>query len=120
MEQVDIMANRPKVKAAYRYEVVDTEKTPTIAGKRFHFIGVGGVGMSGLAKVMLKNKAIVTGSDQIRSSATDKLSELGADIKTGHCADNLHPQTEAVVISAAVTENNPELMLRKGKGLQGL
>ncbi len=95
MEQLEIKPFRQKIKAVYRYEVVDTEKTPIIAGKRFHFIGAGGVGMSGLAKVMLKNKAIVTGSDQTRSAATDKLCQLGAQIKTGHCEENLHPQTEA-------------------------
>ena len=116
MEQLVIKPLRAKVKAAYRYEVVDIEKTPQIAGRRFHFIGVGGVGMSGLAKIMLKNKAIVTGSDQTRSTVTDKLCELGADIKTGHCADNLHSQTDAVVISAAVTENNPELAYARAKG----
>jgi UDP-N-acetylmuramate--alanine ligase len=116
MEQSGTQIFRPKIKAVYRYEVVDTEKTPQIAGGRFHFIGAGGVGMSGLAKVMLKNKAIVTGSDQTPSAVTDKLCELGADIKTGHCVENLHPHTEAVVISAAVTENNPELMHARARG----
>jgi len=115
MGQSGTQTFRQKIKAVYRYEVVDTEKTPQIAGRRFHFIGAGGVGMSGLAKVMLKNKAIVTGSDQTRSIATDKLCELGADIKTGHCAENLHSHTEAVVISAAVRESNPELIQARAK-----
>ncbi len=116
MEQLEIKPFRQKIKAVYRYEVVDTEKNPIVAGRRFHFIGAGGVGMSGLAKVMLKNKAIVTGSDQTRSTATDKLCELGANIKTGHCEENLHQQTQAVVISAAVRESNPELAHARAKG----
>jgi len=115
MGQSGTQTFRQKIKAVYRYEVVDTEKTPQIAGRRFHFIGAGGVGMSGLAKVMLKNKAIVTGSDQTRSIATDKLCELGADIKTGHCVENLHSHTEAVVISVAVRESNPELIQARAK-----
>jgi len=116
MEQLEIKPFRPKIKVVYRYEVVDTEKTPQIAGKRFHFIGAGGVGMSGLVKVMLKNKAIITGSDQTPSAVTNKLCELGADIKAGHSAEHLNPQTDAVVISAAVRESNPELMHAKAKG----
>ncbi len=84
--------------------------TAVVAGKRFHFIGAGGIGMSGLAKLLLKNNAIVTGSDQNPSPVTDMLIDSGADIRIGHCQDNLEEQTDAVVISAAVKEDNPELV----------
>jgi len=92
------------------------DSVTSIAGKRFHFIGAGGVGMSGLAKLLLKHKAIVAGSDQMPSGVIDKLCQSGADIKIGHSADNLDPQTDAVVISAAIREDNPELKLAHKMG----
>lgn len=78
--------NNPGIKAAHRFEVVDEHATLrssdslrstssglSLAGKKFHFIGAGGVGMSGLAQLLMKNNAIVTGSDQTASSVTDRL-----------------------------------------------
>jgi UDP-N-acetylmuramate--alanine ligase len=88
-----------------------------IAGKRFHFIGAGGVGMSGLAQLLIKNSGLVTGSDQEQTAVTDRLCELGADIKIGHNEKHLDPAADAVVISAAITEENPELKLARCKGL---
>ena len=90
----------------------------SIADKRFHFIGAGGVGMSGLAQLLMKNRAFVTGSDQTQSSVIDKLCESGADIKIGHNAANLEPQTDAVVVSAAIKQDNPELKLARERGLK--
>lgn len=87
-----------------------------LAGKRFHFIGVGGIGMSGLAALLMKNNAIVAGSDQTASEVINKLSQKGADIKIGHSIENLSPQTDAVVISAAIKEDNPELKLARERG----
>ena len=87
-----------------------------VAGKRFHLIGAGGVGMSGLAVLLMKNNAIVTGSDQTPTQVTKHLSELGAVIKIGHDAANFDSETDAVVISAAITEENPELKLARQKG----
>ena len=87
-----------------------------VAGKRFHLIGAGGIGMSGLAALLIKNDAIVTGSDQTPTDVTDILRRLGADIKIGHDAENLGPQTDAVVISAAISENNPELQAARHRG----
>lgn len=72
--------------------------------------------MSGLAKILLKNKAIVSGSDMTESSVVDKLNEMGGKLKIGHRADNLDPHTDAVVISAAVKETNPELMAARASG----
>jgi len=92
------------------------DSVTSIAGKRFHFIGAGGIGMSGLAKLLIKHKAVVAGSDQTATAVTDKLCELGADIKIGHSPDNINPQTDAVVISAAVKEDNPELKLARKRG----
>jgi len=87
-----------------------------VAGKRFHFIGAGGVGMSGLAKLLLKNGAVVTGSDRMASGVVENLCRLGAEVKIGHNAGNFGPETEAVVISAAIEGDNPELKLARERG----
>ena len=104
------------VKAAHRYEVVETMNRPKIAGARYHFIGAGGVGMSGLARFLLEKKALVSGSDQAGGATTARLNGLGADIHVGHSAENLSPGTDTVVISAAIRETNPELQLARQRG----
>ncbi|OHB80068.1 MAG: UDP-N-acetylmuramate--L-alanine ligase [Planctomycetes bacterium RBG_16_55_9] len=87
-----------------------------LAGKKFHFIGAGGVGMSGLAQLLMKNHAVVAGSDQMPSEATENLRRMGADIRIGHNAWNLGMGTNAVVVSAAIREDNPELKLAREQG----
>ena len=89
-----------------------------LAGKRFHFIGAGGVGMSGLAQLLMKNNALVSGSDQTRTEVTDNLGTMGADIRIGHSAENVNPQADAVVVSAAIGDNNPELKLARARGVK--
>jgi UDP-N-acetylmuramate--alanine ligase len=99
--------------------VADIENgTCSFTGKRLHFIGAGGVGMSGLARLLIKNHAIVSGSDQEQTAVTDRLCEWGADIKIGHNENHLDPAADAVVISAAIKEDNPELKLARRKGLK--
>jgi UDP-N-acetylmuramate--alanine ligase len=105
-------------KAACGYEAVDINSAAGIAGKRFHFIGAGGIGMSGLAQLLIRHRGVVAGSDQTASGVIEKLREMGADIKIGHSAENLNPETDAVVISAAIKENNPELKLARQRGLK--
>jgi UDP-N-acetylmuramate--alanine ligase len=109
-------SGKQRVKAAHKYEVVEGPNRPNVVEKRFHFIGAGGIGMSGLAQLLIRNNAIVAGSDQTASGVTDKLCEMGADIKIGHHPDNLDPETDAVVISAAIKDDNPELRLARKKG----
>jgi len=106
------------VKAVHRYEVVNfsPDLSGSLAGKKFHFIGAGGIGMSGLAQLLIKQNAIVAGSDQTATAVTEKLSELGADIKIGHSPSNLSPEMNAVVISAAIKPDNPELKLAQRQG----
>jgi UDP-N-acetylmuramate--alanine ligase len=118
MKQQDIRTRQKKVKAVRRYEVVGSRKKVSVAGKRFHFIGAGGIGMSGLAQLLIKHSGIAAGSDQTASDVTEKLCEIGADIKIGHSAENLNSKTDAVVISAAIKEDNPELKLARQKGLK--
>jgi len=101
-----------------RGAMVNADGSTSVAGKKFHFIGAGGIGMSGLAKLLMKHRATVTGSDQTVSDVVEGLCRLGARIKTGHSADNLPADTDAVVISAAVTEDNPELKLARQRKLK--
>jgi len=89
-----------------------------LAGKRFHFIGAGGIGMSGLAALLVKHKAKVTGSDQSGGIVIDRLNLSGADIKIGHKEHNLDPAADAVVISAAIRDDNPELKLARQLGIR--
>src|SRR5580704_10543899 len=77
--------------------------------KHVHFVGIGGIGMSGLAEVLLELGYRVTGSDLKRSPATDRLAARGAVIFEGHAAQNLD-SAKAVVVSSAVRPDNPEVV----------
>jgi UDP-N-acetylmuramate--alanine ligase len=72
--------------------------------------------MSGLARLLLGKKAIVTGSDQNHGAAVSRLNEMGARIYAGHSADHLDPATDVVVVSAAIRESNPELQQARRQG----
>ena len=98
------------------WAAVGTADRLALAGKKFHFIGAGGVGMSGLAQILMNNHAIVAGSDQMSSEITENLCRSGADISIGHNAVNLSPETDAVVVSAAIKEHNPELKCARQRG----
>ena len=87
-----------------------------ISRKKYHFIGAGGIGMSGLAKLMLSQGAVVSGSDQEATAVTQGLNDLGADIRICHSAANIHGPYDAVVISAAIRVNNPELTVAREQG----
>ena len=86
-------------------------------GKNYHFIAVGGIGMSGLAKYLLERGESVSGSDICDSKYVNKLKEMGAKIYIGHDESNL-PSDSIVVLSTAIRENNPELMKAKQEGMQ--
>ncbi|MEN6385258.1 MAG: UDP-N-acetylmuramate--L-alanine ligase [Phycisphaerales bacterium] len=89
------------------------EKKTPMEGKKYHFIGIGGVGTSALAAVLMKEKAFVSGSDMQSSNLTERLNESGATVKIGHCAENLPKELDGVIISAAVKPDNPELLEAK-------
>jgi UDP-N-acetylmuramate--alanine ligase len=76
--------------------------------KHVHFVGIGGIGMSGIAEVLLNLGYRVSGSDLAESAVTRHLKRLGATISKGHAAENI-AGANAVVISSAVTEDNPEV-----------
>ena len=76
--------------------------------RRVHFIGIGGSGMSGIAELLANLGYAVTGSDQKRSSVTDRLSELGIVVAEGHAAHQVG-DADVVVVSSAVKPTNPEV-----------
>ncbi len=77
--------------------------------QRIHFIGIGGIGMSGIAEILLTMGYTVSGSDLKRSAVTDRLLGMGARIFEGHAASNASA-SDVVVTSSAVAKNNPEVM----------
>ena len=78
--------------------------------KKIHFVGIGGIGMSGIAEILLNQGFIVSGSDIARSENTDYLESLGSEIYIGHSEDNVK-DAEVVVYSSAVDPmNNPETL----------
>ena len=81
-----------------------------------HFVGIGGIGMSGLAEVLLELGYPVTGSDLKRTPITDRLAARGAVIYEAHAAANLGG-AKAVVVSSAVRPENPELMEARKRNL---
>src|SRR5947209_5253639 len=76
--------------------------------QRIHFVGIGGIGMSGIAEVLLNLGYKVSGSDLRESSVTQRLASLGALIFIGHRAENV-TGAEAVVTSSAIARDNPEI-----------
>lgn len=76
--------------------------------RRLHFIGIGGIGMSGIAEILVNLGYTVTGSDIRESPITERLSNLGIQVFIGHAREHLG-DPEAVVTSSAISGNNPEL-----------
>ena len=82
-----------------------------------HFIGIGGSGMSGLARMFLQRGIRVSGSDRADSAALRELAELGATVHVGHDAANLADDVDTVVHTGAIWAENPEFLLAKERGL---
>lgn len=75
----------------------------------YHFIGIGGIGVSAIARMMQMRGKKVSGSDNSQSEITDDLKNLGIDIKIGQQAENIPADTEVVVYTVAIPEDNPEM-----------
>jgi UDP-N-acetylmuramate--alanine ligase len=114
---VQITDYRP-VKCAHQFYVAlakagvgnrDMAKKSPAENKKYHFIGIGGVGTSALAAVLMKEKAIITGSDMQSSALTERLSGSGVKVVIGHSTAHLPEKLDGVIISAAVKDDNPEL-----------
>ncbi|NEA97801.1 UDP-N-acetylmuramate--L-alanine ligase [Streptomyces sp. SID13726] len=76
---------------------------------RPHFIGIGGAGMSGIAKILAQRGAKVAGSDAKESATAEALRGLGATVHIGHAAEHLASDATCVVVSSAIRADNPEL-----------
>lgn len=94
---------------------MNATKLPQTMGP-IHFVGIGGIGMSGIAEVLLSNGLTVQGSDLKTSPITDRLAEKGATIFLGQTAENLE-NAEVVVISSAIKPGNAELDAARARGL---
>ena len=86
--------------------------------KKYHFIAIGGIGMSGLAKYLLEDGYVVTGSDIVDSKYIDAIRKMGATVHIGHDENNLPNDTNTVVTSTAIRDTNPELQKAKKMGAQ--
>ncbi|MGC9049150.1 MAG: UDP-N-acetylmuramate--L-alanine ligase [Patescibacteria group bacterium] len=86
--------------------------------RKIHFIGIGGIGVSAIAKMMFLLGRKVSGSDLVRSEITDDLEKKGATIFLGHKKENLENDTDLVIYSPAVPENNPERQAAKEYKIQ--
>ena len=81
-----------------------------------HFVGIGGIGMSGIAEVLLNHGYVVQGSDLKKTKITDRLHEKGALIFEGQRAENID-DAAVIVISSAIKPGNPELDAARARGL---
>ena len=86
-----------------------------LKSRKLHFIGIGGSGMSGLARISLAMGIETSGSDAKNSSALEDLTRLGAQTYVGHSEVNVN-SNQVVVISSAIPDSNPEL--KKAKELE--
>ncbi|MCK5882228.1 MAG: UDP-N-acetylmuramate--L-alanine ligase [Bacteriovoracaceae bacterium] len=80
-----------------------------------HFVGIGGIGMSGIAEVLVSLGYRVTGSDITRSGNVEKLESLGAKIHIGHKYENIAEDVTVLVYSSAIDETNPEIVAARDK-----
>lgn len=89
-------------------------RIPPQTVSRVHFVGIGGIGMSGIAEVLINLGYQVTGSDANENANVLRLRHRGVQITIGHCADNI-TDAQVVVISTAVKDDNPEVVAARAK-----
>jgi UDP-N-acetylmuramate--alanine ligase len=88
--------------------------------KKIHFIGIGGIGISAIARLFVYYGKQVSGSDNEESLVTKELKELGVDIKIGQRKENISNDVDLVVYTIAIPETNEELVCAKEKGIETL
>ncbi len=84
--------------------------------RRIHFIGIGGIGMSGIAEILLNLGYKISGSDLSRSSITERLGRMGATVFEGHAAEHVLG-ADVIVYSSAIARSNPEFAAARAKGI---
>lgn len=85
---------------------------------KIHFIGIGGISMSSLAEILKSKGKTITGSDGVASNVTKALENIGIQVSIGQKAENITPDTDLIVYTAAVREDNPELMAARASGIE--
>lgn len=93
------------------------QSSENIIGKKYHFIGIGGIGMSAIARLLLERGATVSGSDLAMNEMARTLQKAGATVSEGHAEKNVVPGS-AVVYATGVTQENPEYKIAATLGLQ--
>lgn len=78
--------------------------------KKLHFVGIGGIGMSGIAEILLDQKFKISGSDRQLTEITERLRSLGAEIFEGHSPEHVKEDVDVLVYSSAVSPDNPEVV----------
>jgi UDP-N-acetylmuramate--alanine ligase len=99
--------------------VTPVEPVPLSELGRVHFVGIGGAGMSGIARIMRARGVAVSGSDSAPSAQLDELAALGAEVTVGHTAQSLG-DADTLVVSSAIRPDNPELVEARRRGLRVL
>ncbi|MEK6558968.1 MAG: Mur ligase domain-containing protein, partial [Planctomycetota bacterium] len=89
-----------------------------LRGRCVYFIGIGGIGMSAVARILINEGCVVSGSDTRSSSLTTTLEKMGARINTKQDGRSMPSETDMVVISAAISEDNPDLKTARQMGIK--
>ena len=90
----------------------------TLTGRHIELIGIGGCGMSGLARVLQARGAQVSGSDQVPSPTTEALEQDGITVSTDQSVASLKPDTDLVIATAALPADHPVLAKASSRGLE--
>jgi UDP-N-acetylmuramate--alanine ligase len=92
------------------------EKRPEKLNSHFHLIGIGGIGMSGIAQLLLRKGCRVSGSDIKENKSIENLKKIGAQVFVGHCAQNIRG-ADFAIYSSAIKEDNPEIKEARKNGI---
>ena len=98
----------------------DINPSTLLGVKKVHFIGIGGIGMSAVARMLLGEGKIVTGSDRSESLVTDELTKLGAKIVYEQKAENITSDIDLVIYTIAMPDDSPELVRARELGIKCL
>ena len=85
--------------------------------KKLHFVGIGGIGMSGLAEILVDQGFTITGSDRAANDNTERLERLGIRVAIGHKTENLDPDADVLVYSSAIPPENPEIVAARKRNI---
>ncbi|MBA3551197.1 UDP-N-acetylmuramate--L-alanine ligase, partial [Patescibacteria group bacterium] len=86
--------------------------------KHVHFIGIGGIGISAIARMLQLQGKKVTGSDRDESEVTVELEKIGISVTIGQSEKNIHPKTDLIIYTIAITDDNPELIKARSLGIE--